>query len=341
MSILKNKNILLGVTGSIAAYKVVELIRLLRAKEANVKVIMTPDAKHFITELSLQAVCGEPVYSDLLNKDTKDSMSHISLAKWADLLLVAPATANIMAKFSMGLADDLLSTLYLASSAPSAIAPAMNQQMWNHSITKRNLVCLIEQGVHCLGPGNGSQACGDFGPGRMLEPIELLLEIEKIFQPKILAGLNITITAGPTREPIDSVRFISNYSSGKMGYALALAAEKMGAKVTLISGPTQLIPPLGTKTLFIETAQEMYLAVMENLHNCHIFIANAAVADYRCVSIEKQKIKKPLVPTLKLETTLDILKAVSQLESPPFLVGFAVNPKTYYRMRKLNYLKRI
>jgi phosphopantothenoylcysteine decarboxylase/phosphopantothenate--cysteine ligase len=323
MSACKNKNILIGVTGSIAAYKAAELIRLVKEAGANVKVVMTKDAKEFITELTLQAVSGSPVHCNLLDPNTEASMSHITLAKWADLLLIVPATANVIAKLKAGLADDLLSTLYLACAAPTVIVPAMNQQMWRHAATQANVAALRATDVTFWGPDTGSQACGDVGPGRMLEPVEILAQLEHFFSPKLLEGKKVLITAGPTRERIDPVRYISNYSSGKMGYALAQSAQALGANVTLVTGPTHLQTPDHIKTVAVESAQEMYQAVMDQVAACDIFIACAAVADYRSATVAKQKIKKPSLPQITLENNVDILKEVASLEKRPYIVGFA------------------
>jgi phosphopantothenoylcysteine decarboxylase/phosphopantothenate--cysteine ligase len=323
MNYLKNKNILLAVTGSIAAYKASEIIRELRCAGANVKVVMTKDATLFITELTLQALSGQPVYKELLDPTSEASMSHISLAKWADLLLVAPATANIIAKFAAGIADDLLTTLYLATSAPVIISPAMNQQMWHHLATQQNCGTLLARGNLIYGPSAGEQACGDVGLGRMLEPSDIIANVQQFFSPKSLAGTRIMITAGPTREPIDPVRYLSNYSSGKMGYALAGVAADLGADVLLISGPTQLPVPVHVNSIRVETAEEMHQAVTANIANYQILIAAAAVADYHCEQVAKQKIKKDALPVLNLARNVDILKELSLLEHRPFTVGFA------------------
>jgi phosphopantothenoylcysteine decarboxylase/phosphopantothenate--cysteine ligase len=343
MSHLYHKNIVLGITGSIAAYKAMELIRLLRSEEAHVNVVMTHDATQFIPELTVQAIASNAVYKDLFDLQREGTMSHIALAKWADVLLIAPATANVMGKFCSGLADDLLSTLYLATAAKTILVPAMNQQMWQHPATVANREKLVEQGVKFLGPDFGVQACGDVGPGRMVAPEVIVNHLEAFFAPKLLSELQLLITAGPTREPIDPVRFISNYSSGKMGYALAEAATQLGAKVSLISGPTCLKPPLGVQKIAVETAEEMHQAVMESIPGCHIFIATAAVADYRPASVWSQKIKKSFIPTLQFEENVDILSAVSCQSPVPFLVGFAAesehlipHAKEKLRRKKLN-----
>lgn len=334
MSSFKDKNILIGVTGSIAAYKAVELIRLL-TQGANIKVVMTNDAKHFITELTLQAVSGSKVFSQLLDPETENSMSHIALAKWADLLLVVPATANVIAKFALGLADDLLSTLYLASKASTVLIPAMNQQMWQHPATISNIKQLQSRGVIIWGPDHGSQACGDYGPGRMIEPSDILTRVANFYSAKPLKDIKIVITAGPTREPIDPVRYISNYSSGKMGYALARAASNQGAQVTLVSGPTHLPVPDNVNAIYIESAQQMHRAVSDQLSHCDIFIGCAAVVDFRSKTIADQKIKKSSNLQLDLEKNIDIIDEVAQLPVKPFVVGFAAESENLIANAKL------
>jgi phosphopantothenoylcysteine decarboxylase/phosphopantothenate--cysteine ligase len=321
---LKNTNIILGVTGGIAAYKTPDLVRKLVAKGANVRVVMTQSAKEFVSPLALQAVSGNLVSDDLLNKDAEAAMGHIELARWADKLLVAPATANFIAKLTHGLADDLLSTLCLATPAPIIIAPAMNQQMWFADATQANLKILEQRNIQFLGPAQGQQACGDVGPGRMLEPQDIadLLEQETI--ELLLTGKRITVTAGPTREEIDPVRYLSNHSSGKMGYALAIAAQQLGATVTLISGPVNLLPPTNIHTLSVSSAQQMHEAVMQTIHNCDIFIGCAAVADYRVQRKSNQKIKKSESElTLTFIKNPDIVSDVAHLVNAPFTVGFA------------------
>jgi phosphopantothenoylcysteine decarboxylase / phosphopantothenate---cysteine ligase len=329
MNNLKGKKILLAITGSIAAYKACELIRLLRLQEADVEVLVTKDACEFVTPLTLQALSGRPVHQALLDYTSEAGMSHIALAKWADLLLVAPATANLIARFSSGVADDLLTTLYLACPAPVVIVPAMNQCMWQHPATAQNHTILLQRGVLFLGPQFGQQACGDIGMGRMLEPSEIISHLNHLFSPKLLSGLNFLITAGPTREPIDPVRYISNHSSGKMGYALAEVATELGAETCLITGPTHLSPPFNVEMIQVETADEMHEQVMNKIRACHIFIAAAAVADYRCATIARQKIKKSDVPVINLKKTPDILMEVGRLENPPFLVGFAAETENF------------
>lgn len=335
MSSFKDKNIIIGVTGSIAAYKAVELIRLLKTQGANIKVVMTNDAKHFITELTLQAVSGSKVFSQLLDPETENSMSHIALAKWADLLLVVPATANVIAKFALGLADDLLSTLYLASKASTVLIPAMNQQMWQHPATISNIKQLQSRGMIIWGPDHGSQACGDYGPGRMIEPSDILTRVANFYSAKPLKDIKIVITAGPTREPIDPVRYISNYSSGKMGYALARAASNQGAQVTLVSGPTHLPVPDNVNAIYIESAQQMHRAVSDQLCHCDIFIGCAAVVDFRSKTIANQKIKKSSNLQLDLEKNIDIIDAVAQLPDKPFVVGFAAESENLIANAKL------
>jgi phosphopantothenoylcysteine decarboxylase/phosphopantothenate--cysteine ligase len=317
--------VLVGVSGGIAAYKSADLCRRLRERGLAVRVVMTRGAQAFITPLTLQAVSGEPVRSALLDEQAEAGMGHIELARWADLVLVAPASANLIARLAAGMADDLLSTVVLATPAPVLLAPAMNQQMWRADATQENLARLRARGVAVLGPGSGDQACGDVGPGRMLEPLELADTVAACLQRRSkLAGTSVLITAGPTREAIDPVRFISNHSSGKMGYALARAASEAGASVTLVSGPTALPQPAGVQRLDVESAQEMLEAVMQRAPECRVFIAAAAVADYRPAQTQPQKIKKLAErTTLSLDRTTDILAEVAALPSPPFTVGFA------------------
>jgi phosphopantothenoylcysteine decarboxylase/phosphopantothenate--cysteine ligase len=335
---LENTNIILGITGGIAAYKTPDLVRKLVAKGANVRVVMTQSAKEFVSPLALQAVSSNPVSDDLLDKDAEAAMGHIELARWADKLLIAPATANFMAKLTYGLADDLLSTLCLATPAPIYIAPAMNQQMWFADATQANLKILAQREIQFLGPAQGEQACGDVGPGRMLEPQEIadLLTQEKLEQ--VLAGKRITITAGPTREEIDPVRYLSNHSSGKMGYVLATAAQELGAAVTLISGPVNLLPPTNMQTISVTNAQQMHDAVMQTTHNCDIFVGCAAVADYRVQQKTNQKIKKSDSElTLTFIKNPDILSDVAHLTNAPFTIGFAAETQNLreYALGKL------
>jgi phosphopantothenoylcysteine decarboxylase/phosphopantothenate--cysteine ligase len=324
MNTLSGKHILLGVTGGIAAYKSAELVRQLRERDAGVRVVMTAAAREFITPLTLQALSGQPVHSDLLDPRAEAAMGHIELARWADALLVAPATADFMARLAHGRADDLLAAICLACEAPLAVAPAMNRAMWLQPATRDNLATLRARGVQVLGPAAGSQACGETGPGRMLEPGELVHLLDGLFQGGALAGRRVLVTAGPTREPIDPVRYISNRSSGKMGYALARAAAEAGARVTLVTGPVALALPERVSGVRVETAEQMFAAVMEHIADTDIFIAAAAVADYRPQSVAGHKLKKsPAGMSLALEANPDILAAVAALPEPPFTLGFA------------------
>ena len=338
MSALNNKKILLGVTGGIAAYKSAELCRLLIRQGAQMRVVMTQAAKEFITALTFQALTGEPVYSELFDADAANAMDHIELARWCDLLLIAPASANTLAKLADGYADNLLLTIALASEKPLAVAPAMNQQMFQHDATRQNLQTLRERAVNIWGPDEGAQACGEVGPGRMLEPAHLLALTQDFFSPGKLAGVKVMITAGPTREAIDPVRFISNRSSGKMGYAMAEAALAAGAEVTLVSGPVCLTPPQGAQMVYAESAQQMLQQVEAQIDNQQIFIATAAVADYRVATIAPQKIKKAADQmTLELVKNADILASVAQRATPPFCVGFAAETQhlAHYAQQKM------
>ncbi|WP_016956435.1 bifunctional phosphopantothenoylcysteine decarboxylase/phosphopantothenate--cysteine ligase CoaBC [Catenovulum agarivorans] len=324
MSILTNKNILLGISGGIAAYKCAELTRRLKDQGANVRVVMTEGAKAFITPLTMQAVSGNPVSDSLLDPAAEAAMGHIELAKWADVILIAPASADIMAKLAHGLADNLLTTLCLASKAPVAIAPAMNQQMWAAPATQRNLSILQHDGRFIFGPGSGEQACGDVGAGRMLEPHQIIQLLPSLFMPQVLHGRRVLITAGPTQEAIDPVRYISNHSSGKMGYALAEAAANMGAQVTLVSGPTNLAEPMWTKRIPVTSAQQMLQAVEQASSENDIFISCAAVADYKVKDVAAEKIKKSSHQmSIQLERNPDILATIAQQVEKPFCVGFA------------------
>ena len=324
MAHLFNRNVLLGVSGGIAAYKSAELVRQLQERGANVRVIMTHGAQEFITPLTLQALSGNPVHTELLDADAELGMGHIELARWADLLLIAPATADLVARLSAGRADDLLTTVALATAAPKLLAPAMNQQMWVDPATIANTARLSDRGVQMVGPAAGQQACGDVGPGRMEEPQLIADAAANLFQTGLLAGKRVVITAGPTREALDPVRYISNHSSGKMGYALAQAAVDAGAITTLVSGPVTMPPPEHVRCLPVESAQQMLAQCLELLPECDIFIACAAVADYRPASLEQQKIKKgPQQITLQLTRNPDIVATVAASESRPFTVGFA------------------
>ncbi len=324
MALLAHKRVLLGVTGGIAAYKGADLARRLREAGAEVRVVMTQAATEFITPLTMQAVSGHPVHRHLLDAEAESGMGHIELARWADVVLVAPASANFIAKLAQGRADDLLSTLCLATAAPVALAPAMNQQMWENLATRDNLTAARKRGLHVFGPGEGSQACGELGPGRMLEPIELVALTSRLFATGSLEGLRVVVTAGPTWEAIDPVRGISNRSSGKMGYAIAEAAAEAGAEVTLVSGPTHLPDPERLRTVRVTSAEEMLAAVLAHVRDAQIFIAVAAVSDYRPATAAPQKIKKDAdTLTLALVKNPDILARVAALTPAPFTVGFA------------------
>ncbi|MGI9279507.1 MAG: bifunctional phosphopantothenoylcysteine decarboxylase/phosphopantothenate--cysteine ligase CoaBC [Endozoicomonas sp.] len=348
MQRLRNKRILLGVTGGIAAYKSAELIRILRKLDADVRVVMTKAACEFITPLTLQALSHNPVHMDLLDAKAEAGMGHIELARWADVVLVAPATADFMARLTSGQADDLLTTLCLATSAPICLAPAMNQGMWRDQTTQQNVELLKERSVRIFGPSDGSQACGDVGPGRMLDPELIAQHTAEMFVHDLLSGLNILITAGPTQEALDPVRFISNHSSGKMAYALATAAMESGASVKLISGPVALETPDRVERIDVISARDMHQAVLENMEGVDIFIGCAAVCDYRPVEIQKDKIKKnPDNPSETLEIRLvknpDIISSVSELDERPFVIGFAAETQNVLgyaadklRRKKLN-----
>jgi phosphopantothenoylcysteine decarboxylase/phosphopantothenate--cysteine ligase len=330
-NILAGKKILLGISGGIAAYKSADLVRRLKDRGAEVRVILTPAAAEFITPLTLQALSGHPVGQSLLDPAAEAAMGHIELAKWADLILVAPASADVIARIAHGLANDLLTTCILASNAPLAIAPAMNQQMYKNIATQANLSTLISRNIYIFGPNAGEQACGDVGPGRMLEPLQLVDAVISVLaapaQQHYLQGVKITITAGPTREAIDPVRYISNHSSGKMGYALAATAAAMGADVTLISGPVQLATPAGVTRIDVTTAEQMYVSSMQQAPGSDIFIGCAAVADFRVAALASQKIKKTADNdglTLQLVKNPDIIASVAALtKARPFTVGFA------------------
>lgn len=323
---LANKRILLGVTGGIAAYKSAELIRRLRDQGAEVQVVMTQAAQEFITPLTLQALSGNPVHTDLLDPKAEAGMGHIQLARWADILVVAPATADFIARLSQGLANDLLGSICLATQAPITIAPAMNQGMWHNKATQDNLQILQDRGILLLGPDTGSQACGEIGLGRMLDIPELIDSLNGLFITGSLAGKKLVITAGPTREALDPVRYLSNYSSGKMGYALAQAAIEAGASVTLISGPTTLACPDRVKRIDVISANDMLDACENAARDCDIFIGAAAVADYRPAKVATHKIKKQGQDNLQLELVKnpDILTLIAQATNrPPFVMGFA------------------
>ena len=340
---LLTMNVLLGITGGIAAYKTPELVRRLRGRGADVQIVMTASAEEFVTETALQAVSGRPIRANLWDKKAEASMSHIELARWADVVLIAPATAEIMARLASGAAADLLTTLCLATEAPLAIAPAMNHVMWNNPAVQANRKTLKERGVRMLGPDHGSQACGETGAGRMLDPDEIAaivcgphLAVEA--GAELLSGKTVIVTAGPTREPIDPVRYITNRSSGKMGYAIASAAVAQGAKVVLISGPVSLTAPHGIDVIRVNTAEEMYAATHANVGDADIFIAAAAVSDYRPTDSSKQKIKKSKkTMRLDLVRSEDILASVASLDDAPFTIGFAAETENVrdYALGKL------
>ncbi|WP_408631332.1 bifunctional phosphopantothenoylcysteine decarboxylase/phosphopantothenate--cysteine ligase CoaBC [Methylomonas rhizoryzae] len=322
---MSSKNILLGVCGGIAAYKSAELIRLLRKRGYAVKVVMSANAGAFITPLTLQALSGQPVHNELFDPAQERAMGHIDLARWADLLLIAPASADTLAKMAHGIADDLLSTIYLAAESRVIAAPAMNQAMWNKAVTQENIDTLRRHGVQLVGPEPGEQACGETGFGRMSEPERIVECVEAAcVSDRSLAGVKVVISAGPTREPLDPVRFISNRSSGKMGYALAEAAAAMGGEVVLVSGPVQLPPPKSLRLVPVESALEMYDAVLREAGCAHLYIGAAAVADYRPVAVAPAKIKKQQeVGSIALVQNPDIISAVTALPAKPFVVGFA------------------
>ncbi len=316
----------MAISGGIAAYKSAELVRLLRKQGAEVRVVMTQSAMQFVSPLTFQALSGNPVHSELLDTDQESAMGHISLARWADALIIAPATANTIAKLSHGLADDLLSTLYLAATCPVYIAPAMNQAMWHKAVTQENIRKLENHGVIVIGPEQGDQACGETGFGRMSEALEICNRLMAEPAAQFLSGLKVLISAGPTREPLDPVRYITNRSSGKMGYALANAALKAGAKVTLVSGPVALPALANAVVVNVETAAQMHEAIIAKAHEHDIYIGAAAVADYSPAHMENEKIKKQAdqtTLTLTLQKTRDILAEVAQLPKRPFTVGFA------------------
>ena len=336
---LANKNILLGISGGIAAYKSAELVRELVRNHANVRVVMTRSAKEFVTPLTFQALSGNTVLSDEFEQaEAVNGMDHIALARWADAILIAPASANTIAKLTHGGADDLLSTTCLATQAPIALAPAMNQAMWSNHATQDNVEILEKRGLLFFGPATGSQACGEVGEGRMFEPHQLLLSLSNLFNTGELTGLNVMVTAGPTQEPIDPVRFISNRSSGRMGYALAEAAHDAGAIVQLVSGPVSLQQPKDIKYIRVTTAQDMFNAVQNNIEAQQIFISCAAVADYRPVTKQPEKIKK-LHDDLSVELVRnpDIITEVSKSKHKPFVVGFAAETRELekYAIQKL------
>lgn len=328
--------ILLGITGGVAAYKAAELARLLKQDGVDVQTVMTASACQFIGPTTLQALTGKPVFTDMWQTNDASSMAHINLSREVDAILIAPASADFIAKLANGLADDLLSTLCLARNCPLIIAPAMNRQMWENSATQRNLSTLQQDGVKILGPASGEQACGEVGMGRMLEANELAEAVRATFQPKSLQGQRVLITAGPTFEAIDAVRGITNVSSGKMGYALAHAALNAGADVTLVSGPVCLTPPVAAKCINVVSARDMMASVKKEIPQADIFISVAAVADYRATKISKRKIKKTDDDlTLALTPNPDILKYVANLRKAPFCVGFAAETENIEKNAEL------
>lgn len=341
MSSLARKRILLGVTGGIAAYKACELTRRLREAGAEVRVVMTRAATAFVTPLTFQALSGHAVRVDPFDPEAEAGMDHIALARWADAIIVAPATADCLARLAQGQANDLLTTLCLASEAPLCAAPAMNRAMWAHPATRTNVRTLSERGVHLLGPGEGVQACGESGEGRMLDVPELLQGLAALFATGSLTAQHVLVTAGPTREPLDPVRYLSNRSSGKMGYALARAAREAGARVTLVTGPTALTPPEGVECVPVETAAEMHEAVMVRAPHTQVFIAAAAVADYRPADARQHKIKKQAERLqLGLERNPDILAAVAALPDGPFTAGFAAETRDIERNARTKLMKK-
>lgn len=334
---LINKRVLLGITGGIAAYKTPDLVRKLAELGAQVRIVMSRGAEQFVTPLALQAVSGHIPHNAQMTAESESGMGHIDLARWADIVLIAPATANFIAQLNQGSGHDLLTTVCLATTASVVVSPAMNQQMWKNSTTAENVASLIERGVAFLGPDSGEQACGDVGPGRMLQPQDLAQQLAGLFQTRELEGKHVMLTAGPTWEAIDPVRGITNHSSGKMGYALAEAAAEAGAHVTLVSGPTSLTAPVNVKTIHVRSAAEMHAAVFADIAEQDIFIGVAAVADYRPVDSSDQKIKKNHDEmTILMTKNPDILADVAALKKPPFCVGFAAETnevETYARAK--------
>lgn len=329
---MKDKRVLLGVSGGIAAYKSAELVRLLVKMGAQVRVVMSEGAQAFVAPLTFQALSGNPVHTTLLDPVAEAGMGHIELARWAELFLIAPATANTLADLAAGRADQLLTTTALASAAPLWVAPAMNQQMWANPATQANLATLRARGVTVLGPAEGEQACGDVGAGRMLEPLELAARLAAPYGGPRLDGVRALLTAGPTREAVDPVRYLSNHSSGKMGYAVARALAAAGAEVTLVSGPTSLAPPHGVTLVAVESAQQMFDAVAARAADAQLFVATAAVADYRIAAPAEHKIKKTEESmALPLARNPDILAHVAALADGPVTVGFAAETRDVAR----------
>lgn len=339
---LNGKRLVLGVTAGIAAYKAAELTRLLVRAGADVQVAMTEGATRFVTATTFQALSGKPVFIDSWDPGMPNGMAHIDLSRRADLILVAPATADFIARSAQGMADDLLATMVLARDCPLLIAPAMNRQMWEHPATQRNVAQLAADGVGILGPASGDQACGENGPGRMLEPEEILEHVVDFFAPRHLAGRHVLMTAGPTFEAIDPVRGITNLSSGRMGYALARAARQAGARVSLVSGPVGFSAPRGVDRVMVRSGLEMRAAVMERVADADIFIGVAAVADYRVANAAEHKLKKDHggIPVLELVENPDILAEVAALPKPPFCVGFAAESRNLEEYAQAKRLKK-
>jgi len=339
---MHGKRILLGVTGGIAAYKSADLVRRLREREAEVQVVMTAAAREFVTPLTFQALSGRSVRTELWDSGAEAAMGHIELARWADLVLVAPASADFLARLTAGRADDLLATLCLATSAPIAVAPAMNRLMWDNAATQANLATLTRRGVRVLGPAQGEQACGEVGLGRMLEPAELATLADGILAPRgPLSGRRVLVTAGPTRERIDPVRFVSNRSSGKMGFAVAEAAREAGAEVVLISGPVALPAPPGVRRIDVESAADMLAAVLREVEGADFFISTAAVADYRPAHPPEQKIKKSAERlAVDMERTVDIIGTVAGRAQRPFVVGFAAETEAVEQHARTKMIKK-
>ncbi len=340
---MQGRRILLGVTGGIAAYKAADLVRRLRERQADVQVVMTESAREFVGPTTFQALSGRPVRLDLWDAAAEAAMGHIELARWADAVLIAPASADFLARLAAGLAGDLLSTICLATEAQIAVAPAMNRIMWSNAATVANVEKLRARGIRVFGPAEGGQACGEMGAGRLLEPAELLERLEHMLAARggVLAGRKVLITAGPTRERIDPVRFISNRSSGKMGFAVAQAAHEAGAEVVLVSGPVSLATPAGIRRVDVESAESMLAAVMRELGGVDIFISTAAVADYRPASPKEQKIKKSAEALeLGMERTPDVLATVAARADRPFVVGFAAETQSVEQNARAKLVKK-
>ena len=339
---MQGKRILLGVTGGIAAYKSPDLVRRLRERGAEVQVVMTASARQFVSSLTFQAVSGHAVRTDLWDPAAEAAMGHIELARWADLVLVAPASAGFIARLAGGQADDLLTTLCLATEAPIALAPAMNRVMWANAATRANVATLQARGIQTFGPAEGDQACGEVGSGRMLEPIELADRLsQQILRDGPLQGRRVLITAGPTRERIDPVRFISNRSSGKMGFAVAQAAREAGAEVVLVCGPVSLPTPTGVRRVDVESAADMLAGVLREVEDCDIFISTAAIADYRPAQPASQKIKKTSdTLDLSMERTVDVIATVAARPHRPFVVGFAAETEAVEQHARGKLLKK-